>query len=116
MSGDPGSIAPLGGKAHPACDQTYDSPVAVGGDERITVPRAARLLGLQLHTVYRLIEKGELGGVDTYGARVSGGPRRRRTFRLARRDVDQYLERARIKPGELRHLVPPATRRQPREL
>jgi excisionase family DNA binding protein len=83
----------------------------MGGDDWITVPTAARLLGLQLHTVYRLIEKGELGGVDTYGVCMSGRPRRRRSFRLTRRDVDDYLERARIKPGELRHLVPPPTGR-----
>ncbi len=60
----------------PACDETYDRPVAVGGDDWITVPAAARLLGLQLHTVYRLIENGELGSVDTYGVRMSGRPRR----------------------------------------
>lgn len=30
-------------------------------DDWISVPVAARLLGLQLHTVYRLIENGELG-------------------------------------------------------
>jgi excisionase family DNA binding protein len=32
-------------------------------DDWITAPTAARLLGLQLHTVYRLIENGDLGGV-----------------------------------------------------
>ena len=97
--------------ASPACEETDDRPVAVGGDDWITVPAAAHFLGLQFHTVYRLIESGELGGVDTYGVRMSGRPRRRRSFRLTRRDVDEYLERARIKPGELRHLVPPATGR-----
>jgi excisionase family DNA binding protein len=84
--------------------------VAVDGDDWITVPTAAQFLGLQLHTVYRLIENGEFGAVDTYGIRMSGRPRRRRSFRLTRREVDDYIERARIKPGELRHLVPPTAR------
>ena len=73
-------------------------------DDWISVPVAARLLGLQLHTVYRLIENGELGGVETFGLRINGRPRRRRAFRLRRQDVDEYLDRARIRPGELRHL------------
>lgn len=94
-----------------ARDPIYDRPVALDGDDWITVPTAARMLGLRFHTVYRLIENGEFGGVDTYGVRMSGRPRRRRSFRLTRRDVDEYLERARIRPGELRHLVPPATGR-----
>jgi len=43
----------------------------VGGDDWITVPTASRSLGLQLHTIYRLVENGELGGVDTYGVCMS---------------------------------------------
>ncbi len=44
------------------------------------------------------------GGLETYELTMTGRPRRRRSFRLTRRDVDDYLERARVKPGELRHL------------
>ena len=33
-------------------------------------------------------------------------PRQRRSFHLTSKDVDEYLERARVKPGDLRHLHP----------
>lgn len=33
--------------------------------------------------------------------------RRRRAIRIRRQDVDDYIERASVKPGELRHLNPP---------
>ena len=74
-------------------------------DGWITVPAAAKLLGLQLHTVYALIDRGELAGEVT----VLLGPKRRRSVRLRRQDVDDLIERARVKPGELRHLYPNGT-------
>ena len=71
------------------------------GDEWVTVPMAAKLLGLQLHTVYALIDRGELPAEVTYPP----GPKRRRSVRLRNGDVVDFLRRARLKPGELRHLV-----------
>ena len=71
-------------------------------DEWVTVPMAAKLLGLQLHTVYALIDRGELPAEVTFPP----GPKRRRSVRLRHGDVADFLRRARVKPGQLRHLVP----------
>lgn len=70
----------------------------------INAPEAAELLGLQLHTVYALIDRGELRAEVTVPAHR---PKARRSVRLRRQAVDDYLARARVKPGELNHLFPP---------
>lgn len=72
------------------------------GEDWITVPHAAKLLGLALHSVYDLIDRGELAAEVT----MPPGPKRRRSVRLRRQDVQDYLERARVRPGEIRHLYP----------
>ena len=78
----------------PPATAHYDPAVAgweTTGDEWITAPTAARLLGLQLNTVYAMIDRGELpprsrcrrdrsaGGPYAYGAKPSttslSGPR-----------------------------------------
>jgi excisionase family DNA binding protein len=83
--------------------ETYDPGVPEPtGDTWITVPVAARLLGLELHTVYDAIDRGELQAEVT----MPDPPKRRRSVRLRRQDVDDFVERARVKPGELRHLYP----------
>ncbi len=71
-------------------------------NEWITVPEAAGLLGVALHTAYDLIDRGELAAE----VKVPIGPKRQRSVRLRRQDVDAFIERARVKPGELRHLHP----------
>lgn len=76
--------------------------VAESSDEWMTVPAVAKRLGLQLHTVYALVDSGELAGEIT----VPPGPKRRRSVRIRRREVEDYIERARIRPGELGHRVP----------
>ena len=86
----------------------------VTGEDWITVPTAAKLLGLRPETVRQMIENGELGGVETYGVRMNGRPKRRRSFRLTRQDVDAFLERARVRPGELRGPYLRAVGRRPR--
>lgn len=68
----------------------------------VTVPVAAKLLGLQLRTVYVLIDRGELQAKVTFPP----GPKRRRSVRLRRQDVADFLRRARVKPRELRYRVP----------
>lgn len=73
------------------------------GDDWITVPAVAKLLGIRPHTVYALIDRGELGAEVTV---PTDRPKRRRSIRIRRQGVDAYLERARVKPGELRHLHP----------
>jgi excisionase family DNA binding protein len=69
-------------------------------EEWVTVPRAAELLGLQPHTVYRMIDRGELR-VEFH---LPPGPKRRRGLRVPVAAVDELLARARVRPGELRHL------------
>ena len=55
------------------------------------------------HTVEALIERGELAGEIIV---PTDRPRQRRRIRISKTAVDDYLERARVKPGELRHLYP----------
>ena len=78
------------------------------GDDWIIAPRAAELLGVTLHSVYALIDRGQLEAEVTI---PTDRPKRRRSIRLRRSAVDEYLERARVKPGELAHMIPPATGR-----
>lgn len=71
----------------------------------MSAPQAAELLGLELHTVHKLIAKGELRA-DIVELR-SGSTSRRRVYRLSRADVDACVDAARIRPGSLRHLYGP---------
>lgn len=70
------------------------------GGEWIGVIEAAKLLGLRDRTVRELVDRGELPAlVET--------PRpwaRRRTIRIPLAALNDYIARARVKPGELRHL------------
>lgn len=72
-------------------------------EEVITVSAAAKRLGLSQHTVEALIERGELVGEIIV---PTDRPRQRRRILIRRTAIDNYLERVRIKPGELRHLYP----------
>lgn len=56
---------------------------------------AATYIGVTARTVYRLIDRGEVTGY-----RIG------RVVRLRRTDLDGFLDRSRIEPGELRHLYP----------
>lgn len=79
----------------------YD-PVVPAADEEITVAAAGRLLGLSQHALEALIERGELKAEVTMPTRTRG----HRRIRIQRSSVDDFLERARVKPGELAHLYP----------
>ena len=59
-------------------------------------PAAAKYLGVQLRTLYGLINRGELPAYKI-----------RRVVRLQRREVEAYVDRCRVAPGSLRHLYPP---------
>jgi hypothetical protein len=75
----------------------------------ITVAVAARLLGLQSHSVYRLIANGDLRaeqGPPTLW-KSNGQVGERRFYRLRRRDVDDFIAASRVRPGELRQLLNP---------
>lgn len=78
-------------------------------EDWITVPTAARLLGLRPNSVYRLIERGELEashGPATIWKR-NGQVGERRFHRVSRQAVMDYIERSRVRPGEMRHLLNP---------
>jgi excisionase family DNA binding protein len=57
---------------------------------------AASELGITARTLYRLIDEG---AVPAY--------KLGRVLRLKRVDIDAYLERCRVQPGDLHHLYPP---------
>ncbi len=59
----------------------YDPSSVIGGagDDWLGVPAAAKLLGLQVHTVLALIDRGELPAEVT---RITLRPRSRRTIQL----------------------------------
>ena len=65
------------------------------GETWMGAPAVASYLGVTLRTVYAIIDEGQLPAFKI-----------RRVIRIRREDVDEYLERCRIKPGELRHLYP----------
>ncbi len=76
------------------------------GDDWISVPEAAGLLGLRLKTVRTMVDRGDLPAEV-----VLPSPRpklRRRTIRIRRQDVVGLIERCKVKPGQLRHLYRPA--------
>jgi excisionase family DNA binding protein len=79
-----------------------------GGDDWIMAPEAARVLGVQLHTVHHMIDRGELAAEVSH---PTDRPRPRRRIRIRRQEVYDCIERSRVKPGDLRHLYPvPADR------
>lgn len=61
-----------------------------------SVMETAAELGVNDRTVYGIIDRGELTAYR-FG----------RVIRVKNEDLNAYLERARIKPGELGHLIPP---------
>ena len=73
-------------------------------DDWINVPVAAKRLGVSLHTAYALIHRGDL---HAEVVRTVMRPKGRRSVRLRRRDVDDFIRRAKVAPGELRHLYSP---------
>ena len=65
------------------------------GEYWMGAPAVAAYLGVTLRTVYAIIDEGQLPAFKI-----------RRVIRVRRADVEEYLERCRIKPGELSHLYP----------
>lgn len=57
---------------------------------------AGEYLGITPRTLYRFLDAGE---VPAY--------KLGRVLRVRRNDLDAYLESAKVRPGELRHLYPP---------
>ena len=63
------------------------------GHDWLSAPEAARALGLTLRTVYSIIDCGDLVAYKF-----------RRVLRIRRADLEDYMERCRINPGDLAHL------------
>ena len=70
---------------------------AVNSDETewLSTQEAARRLGITPRTLYRFIDHGELPAYR-FG----------RVIRLRGHEVDDFIRRSRIQPGELEHLYP----------
>ncbi len=70
---------------------------------------AARLLGLSHRSVLGFIDAGELEAeVDRHT-----GPTGRRLIRVRPGAIEDFLDRARVKPGDLRALYPASTGARP---
>ena len=61
----------------------------------LSTGEAARRLGIGSRTLYRLIDEGQIPAYK-FG----------RVIRLQEREVEAFIESARIKPGTLEHLYP----------
>lgn len=72
-------------------------------DDWITVAVAAKLLGLSQHAVEALIARGEMEAEIIMPTRTRG----HRRIRIPRSAVEQFVKRAQLKPGSLRHLWGP---------
>jgi excisionase family DNA binding protein len=59
----------------------------------VSTKEAARRLGITTRTLYRLIDSGQIPAYK-FG----------RVIRLQEEEVDQFIDSARIEPGELEHL------------
>lgn len=62
--------------------------------EWLSIPQAAKRLGVGTPLVYRFVNDGDLPAYK-FG----------RVYRVQAADIDVFLERVRVKPGELDHLV-----------
>jgi excisionase family DNA binding protein len=75
---------------------SYLSVVSSDDPVWLSMTAAARRLGVTPRMLYRLIDERQ---VPAY--------KMGRVLRLQRREIDAYLERCRVRRGELRHLYPP---------
>jgi excisionase family DNA binding protein len=67
----------------------------VTGTRWLSTKEASESLGVNLRTLYRFIDEGELAAYK-FG----------RVIRLKAEDVERFIEGARIAPGSLEHLYP----------
>lgn len=63
--------------------------------EWLSVAQASQLLGVTDHTIYKLVNRGQLTAF-----RIG------RSYRTRQEDIDAYLELVKCKPGDLDHLMP----------
>ena len=72
-------------------------PVSTSNPAWMSSADAAVYLGITTRTLYRLADRGEIAAYQIG-----------RVYRFRVADLDAYLESARVQPGTLRHLYPPA--------
>jgi excisionase family DNA binding protein len=65
-------------------------------DGWLSVEQAADACGVAYRTVYRMVRRGELAAEKDEG----------RPYRIRRGDVDAFIKRARIQPGQLASAPP----------
>jgi excisionase family DNA binding protein len=63
--------------------------------EWLSTPEAARFLGIVPRTLYRLIDSGQLPAYR-FG----------RVIRIKAEDLEAFVEKSKLKPGDLAHLFP----------
>jgi excisionase family DNA binding protein len=66
------------------------------GELWVGSPEAAGRLGVTLRTLYGFIDAGDIPAYKMG-----------RVIRLKAADIDAYVEKVRLKPGDLKHLFPP---------
>ena len=93
-----GNLSSLAKLADASCARSIRSKTVMGDEEWLDVEAAARYLNFHPNTIYRLVHDGKL-------------PALRFPVRIRRDDLDTCVERCRILPGELAHLIPYARRR-----
>lgn len=71
----------------------------IGQGRWLSTKEASEFLGVNLRTLYRFIDEGELPAYK-FG----------RVIRLKEEDVNSFIEQARITPGSLEHLYPEPVR------
>lgn len=72
------------------------------GDDWLGAPTLAKELGITLRTVYAILDSGDIPSYKI-----------RRVIRIKRADVDEYLERVKVRPGDLAHLYRPGENGDP---
>lgn len=65
------------------------------GEDWFGVPGAAGYLGVVQRTIYKLVDQGDIPAFKIG-----------RVIRIRRSDLDDFLERSRVQPGDLAHLYP----------
>jgi excisionase family DNA binding protein len=75
-------------------------------EDWLTLAEVADALGLHHRSVWKMARRGELPAERDQHA--SGQP-----YRVRQRDLDAFLERSRVRSGELAYLVPDRRRARP---
>ena len=95
----PGGLLDPSGRTLPRAPRPCPPEVpASTGEDWFSVRDASRYLGIHQRTLYSLIDKGDVPAYK-FG----------RVIRLRRHEVEAFLERQRVAPGSLRHVLDKST-------